>query len=56
MTRFFASVLIVLTIGAATARQIESGSDTDPLAEAIKAFRRGDYLGRIERSKAGSES
>ena len=42
---------------AATATQIESESDTDPLAEAIKAFRRGDYYrDRIERSKAGSES
>jgi hypothetical protein len=42
---------------AATATQIESESDTDPLAEAIKAFRRGDYdRGRIERPEAGSES
>ena len=42
---------------AATATQIESESDTDPLAEAIKAFRRGDYYrDGIERSKAGSES
>ncbi len=40
-----------------TARQIESGSDSDPLSEAIDAFRRGDYdYGRIQRSKAGSES
>ena len=42
---------------AATATQIESESDIDPLAEAIAAFRRGDhYRDRIERSKAGSES
>jgi hypothetical protein len=42
---------------AETAKQIESGSDTDPLAEAIRAFRRGDYdRGRIERSEAGSKS
>jgi hypothetical protein len=45
---------------APSARQIESvesGSDNDPLSEAIEAFRRGDYYrGRIERSKAGSES
>jgi hypothetical protein len=38
---------------AATARQIESvesGSDSDPLSEAIDAFRRGDYeWRRIER-------
>jgi hypothetical protein len=41
----------------ATAKQIESESDTHPLAEAIAAFRRGDYYrDRIERSKAGSES
>ena len=39
---------------AATATQIESGSDTDPLAEAIKAFRRGEL--DWQRSKAGSES
>ena len=41
---------------AAAARQIESGSDTDPLAEAIKAFRRGDLDWQIEKSKARSES
>ena len=41
---------------AATATQIESGSDTDPLAEAIKAFRRGELDWQIEKSKAGSES
>ena len=42
---------------AATARQIESGADSDPLSEAIEAFERGDYdYGRIERSKAGSKS
>src|SRR5215472_4112311 len=41
---------------AATATQIESGSDTDPLAEAIKAFRRGDLDWQIEKSKGGSES
>jgi hypothetical protein len=28
---------------AATARQNESGADTDPLAEAIAAYERGDY-------------
>jgi hypothetical protein len=40
-----------------TARQIEVGSDSDPLSEAIEAYSRGDYdCGRIERSKAGSES
>jgi len=42
---------------AATATQIEGGSDSDPLAEAIAAFRRGDYYrDRIEKSKARSES
>ena len=41
---------------AATARQIEDESDTDPLAEAIKAFRRGELDWQIEKSKAGSES
>ena len=42
---------------AATARHIEGGSDSDPLSEAIDAFRREDYeWRRIERSKAGSES
>ena len=42
---------------AATATQIESESDTDPLAEAIKAFRRRDYnRDRIERSEADSKS
>ena len=42
---------------AATATQIESESHTDPLAEAIKAFRRGDYnRDRIERSEADSKS
>ena len=41
----------------ATARHLEGGSDSDPLSEAIDAFRRGEYdRGRIERSKAGSES
>ena len=39
---------------AATATQIESESDTDPLAEAIKAFRRGEL--DWQRSRAGSES
>jgi hypothetical protein len=37
-----------------TARQIESESDTDPLAEAIKAFRRGEL--DWQRSEAGSKS
>ena len=42
---------------AATARQIETGFDTDPLSEAIDALEREDYdWARIERSKAGSES
>jgi hypothetical protein len=42
---------------AATARQIESGLDSDPLSEAIDAFRRGDYdYARIQRSKTGSET
>ena len=42
---------------AATATQIEGESDSDPLAEAIAAFRRGDYYrDRIERFKAGPES
>jgi hypothetical protein len=42
---------------AATATQIENGSDSDPLSEAIDALERGDYdFGRIERSKASSES
>jgi hypothetical protein len=42
---------------APSARQIEGGSDSDPLSEAIEAFQRGDYYrGRIERSKAGLET
>jgi hypothetical protein len=39
---------------AVTARQIDSESDTDPLSEAIDAFRRGEL--DWQRSKAGSES
>jgi hypothetical protein len=36
---------------APSARQIEGGSDSDPLSDAIDAFRRGDYdYGRIESS------
>jgi hypothetical protein len=42
-----------MKLPAATARQIESvesGSDSDPLSEAIDAFRRGEYdWRRIER-------
>jgi hypothetical protein len=41
---------------AATAKQIKSESDTDPLAEAIKAFRRGELDWQDRRSKAGSDS
>jgi hypothetical protein len=37
----------------ATAKQIESESDSDPLSEAIKAFRRGEL--DWQRSKANSE-
>ena len=42
---------------AASARPIEGEADSDPLSEAIEAFRRGDYIrGRTEGSGAGSKS
>jgi hypothetical protein len=42
---------------AATARQIEGGSDSDPLADAIEAWRRAaNDCDRIEKSREGSKS
>ena len=41
---------------AATARQIEGGSDSDPLADAIEAWRRAaNDCDRIEKSREGSK-